>query len=108
MLIGVPRELDPRERRTPVTPESIRKLSELGIDTIVEKDVGSAICLADKTYEEGGARIAGSRESLLSDSDVILRLNKPVIEELQFLKRGCIHISFLDPFNERKLVEAMA
>jgi NAD(P) transhydrogenase subunit alpha len=48
------------------------------------------------------------RSDLLSSSEIILRLNKPPIAEVASLKNGCIHISYLDPFNEGELLEALA
>ena len=44
----------------------------------------------------------------LSSSDIVLRLRKPPLEEISILKKGSIHISFLDPFNEKALVQALA
>jgi NAD(P) transhydrogenase subunit alpha len=36
---------------------------------------------------------------------MVLRLRKPPLEEIATLKKGCIHVSFLDPFNEDALVD---
>ena len=54
---------------------------------------------------KAGAHIA-DRASILSSSDIVLRLRKPPLEEISRLKKGAIHISFLDPFNESQLLEA--
>ena len=52
--------------------------------------------------------IESNRQALLSSADIILRLRKPPVEEISLLKKGSIHISFLDPFNEKALVQALA
>src|SRR5260221_10273954 len=44
----------------------------------------------------------------LSSADLVLRLRKPPLEEIEHLKSGGIHISLLDPFNEQKLVHRLA
>jgi NAD(P) transhydrogenase subunit alpha len=52
--------------------------------------------------------VAASRPALLGSADLILRLRKPPTEELAQLKPGCIHVSYLDPFNEGDLVGELA
>jgi NAD(P) transhydrogenase subunit alpha len=47
------------------------------------------------------------RDATLATADMVLRLRKPPLEEIAKLKRGCIHVSFLDPFNERDLIDAL-
>ena len=44
----------------------------------------------------------------MRSSDVVLRVRKPPLDEIGFLKQGCIHVSLLDPFNEREVVRALA
>ena len=81
---------------------------ELGAEVIVESGVGIGSRATDSEYEAAGARVGEDRPALLSNADVVLRLNKPDVEEIGTLKKGAIHISFLDPFNEKALVTAMA
>jgi NAD(P) transhydrogenase subunit alpha len=45
---------------------------------------------------------------MLQTADIVLRLRKPPMDEIPLMKKGCIHISYLDPFNERELVDRMA
>jgi len=44
---------------------------------------------------------------MLKSADIVLRLRKPPIEEIELMRRGCIHVSYLDPFNEVELVDKM-
>jgi NAD(P) transhydrogenase subunit alpha len=44
---------------------------------------------------------------MLKTADIILRLRKPPLEEIDLMKKGCIHISYLDPFNETELVDKL-
>ena len=44
----------------------------------------------------------------MSEADIVCRVNKPRLEEISSLKRNAIHISFLDPFNEKALVNEFA
>jgi NAD(P) transhydrogenase subunit alpha len=62
----------------------------------------------DAAYQEAGARIARNREPLLGDADIVLRVRKPSVEDVRLLKAGSLHVSFLDPFNDRNLVRQLA
>ncbi len=108
MIIGVPKEANPKERRVPIIPQTGQKLIGLGADLIVEQGMGLAAGFTDHEYEDAGGKILKSNREILGTADVILRLNKPTKEDVKGLKAGCIHISYLDPFNERRLVKRLA
>lgn len=108
MIIGIPKETHPAEKRVPVIPASVDRLVKKGAQVIVETSLGSTIGVSDEDYKKAGAAIESNRASVLNSSDIILRLQKPPLEEVSQLKKGSIHISFLDPFNEKTLVEECA
>lgn len=108
MRIFVPREADPTEVRVPISPVTVGKLVKLGAECEVEKDLGVSVDWADGEYEAAGAKISYDRTNSLSGADIVLRLRKPPMEEIKHLKKGSIHVSLLDPFNEEKLVHRLA
>lgn len=108
MVVGVPKEPYADETRVPLIPETALKLMELGAELIIESGMGQASGYHDEEYAITGARIAKDRHMLLTSSDVILRLNKPPADEITSLKNDSVHISYLDPFNEKELVKALA
>ncbi|MEH6552034.1 MAG: Re/Si-specific NAD(P)(+) transhydrogenase subunit alpha [Pseudomonadales bacterium] len=105
MLIAVPREQYPGENRVPMIPDSVKKLIRAGATIHIETGMGNGAGFSDEQYSEVGATIVSDRAALLTEADLVLRLRKPAIEEVDLLKSGSVHISFLDPFNERELVE---
>ena len=107
MQIFFPKEND-QEIRTTILPEVAKKLVDLGLDVFIEEGFGTSIFIDDKFYSEAGAIITSSRESALNSADIVCRINKPPKEELSLLKKNSIHISFLDPFNEKELVKDFA
>jgi NAD(P) transhydrogenase subunit alpha len=107
MLIGVPRETQPGERRTAVIPATAQKLVRLGAELVVESGLGSGSGYADADYEAAGARVVTDRHALLAGADLVLRLGKPEPAEVRALRQGAIHASFLDPFNEAALIEQL-
>jgi NAD(P) transhydrogenase subunit alpha len=108
MLIGVPKETWPGERRAALVPATVKKLTNAGFEVTVESGCGMAAGFPDAAYQEAGARIARNREPLLGDADIVLRVRKPSVEDVRLLKAGSLHVSFLDPFNDRNLVRQLA
>ena len=107
MQIFFPKEKE-SENRVSILPETVKKLVELGISVEVEASLGKTVHVSDDLYASSGASISKDRNSSLSSSDVTCRINKPETEEISFLKKKSIHISFLDPFNEIELVKEFA
>ena len=74
----------------------------------VEAGLGLRAGFADAAYTAAGATITADRKALLGSGDMVLRLRKPPVGEIALLKSGCIHVSLLDPFNEKDLVQKLA
>lgn len=107
MLIAVPAESHAGEKRTALVPDSVRKLTRAGFEVLMEKGAGQEAGFSDAEYEEAGARLSGDRNEILSTGDIVLRVRKPSKEDVATLKKGALHISYLDPYNEKELIGAM-
>jgi NAD(P) transhydrogenase subunit alpha len=88
-------------------PEIVAKLAQKAVPITVESGMGLTCRYTDEAYEKAGASVNGDRSGSLAEADVVIRLRKPPLEEIAGLKRGCLHVSFLDPFNETALIEEM-
>ena len=108
MQLVIPRETQPGEQRVAATPDTVKKLVRLGADVVVETGAGAGSGISDADYEAAGASIGSDRSALLGSADMVLRLRKPDSADVGLLKAGCIHVSYLDPFNERDLIKAFA
>ena len=108
MRIAVPRETWPGELRAALVPSSAKKLVDLGFDVMVETGLGIASGFPDGDYEAAGADVVKDIASALVSSEVVLGVRRPAEEDLEFLAEGTLHISFLDPFNEKPLIEKLA
>jgi len=108
MQIGVPKESHPGENRVSATPTTVKKLVGLGAEVHVQTDMGVGSDFPDSEYIDAGATVTQDRSELLAKSDIILRIRKPDSDEISQMKKGCIHISYLDPFNEGELVDVLA
>jgi NAD(P) transhydrogenase subunit alpha len=108
MRIFVPREVYPGETRVAIAPGGVSKLAKLGAEVEVEKGIGAGINWTDEDYEKAGARLSSDRSQALKEAGLVLRVRKPPIEEVGYLRPGAIHVSLLDPFNEEKLIKSLA
>jgi len=107
MQLFIPKEIDAAERRVPIIPADVSRLSKQGVSVSVESGIGTTIHQPDSAYTDAGAEVLTDRSAGLASASVVARIRKPVADELDQLHEGCVHISFLDPFNERELVERM-
>jgi len=107
MKIVIPKEYVSGERRVPVIPSNVKQLVKLGAQVEIEANMGETSGYSDDEYISAGATVNRDRKALLSSADVVLRLHKPPIEEIDWLKKGGIHISYLDPFNEKETLDKL-
>ncbi|MHC4945551.1 MAG: NAD(P) transhydrogenase subunit alpha [Planctomycetota bacterium] len=108
MKIFIPKEQDPLETRCAVVPAIAARLVELGAELEVEPGVGRAIDVLDQDFAEKGAKISEDREDSMNRADLVMRLSVPSLEEIEMLRAGCIHVSYMDPFNQHLVVKAFA
>ena len=107
MRLAIPKETHPGENRVPVIPDTVKKLVRLGAEVVIESEMGSGSGFTDEEYIKAGAKVSHDRTALFAEADMLLRLRKPTLDEVGLMKTGCIHISYLDPFNEPELVNAL-
>ena len=107
MKIIIPKEAS-YELRVAMLPQNVDKLVKKGAKIIIESGLGAALGISDEDYTKAGASIEKNRKKILASGDLTLRLRKPDIKEVSSLKKGSVQISYLDPFNEPKLIAALA
>ncbi len=108
MLVGIVKETLEGERRIAAVPETISKMVKSGMEVLVETGAGNESFISDSEFEAAGAKIAPDAASVLSRSDLILKVNKPTIEEINNIKEGAVLISFLQPFGSPEVIKALA
>ena len=89
-----------------LVPTNISKFTSLGFGVCVESGAGERAGYPDEAYSAAGAQL-GTREEALA-ADIVLRVSAPSPGELSEMRNGALQISFLDPFRQRELIEAIA
>lgn len=99
------RETDPRETRVALIPDDIKKLIGMGFSFKVVRGAGIKSGFSDAAYEKAGAVLIDKEEQGY-DSEIVLRILKP--QSADGLKKDTLHLSYLDPFNEKALLKEFA
>lgn len=107
MLIYVPKETWPGERRVAVIPDTVGKLVKKGAEITVESGVGSTCGFTDEAYEKAGATVTKDGPGTLAAADMVLRLRKPSVESVGAMKAGSLLVSYLEPFTDAPLLDAI-
>ena len=107
MLIGVPKETWSGELRTALVPQNAKKFIELGMAVVLESESGVPSGFTDAMYEDVGVKVTQDKAEV-HGADILMRVRQPTSAELQLVKKEAVSISFLDPFNEKELVQDMA
>ena len=103
MLIGIPKEILPEEKRVAATPETVRKYIDLGFKVAVESSAGEGVLIGDESYEDAGATMIADTERLFAEADVTLKVKQPIFNErldkheVNMLRDDSILITFLHP-----------
>ena len=95
MLIAVPREIKPGEKRVALVPDIISKLTKAGLSVVIESNAGLASEYSDDQFKAAGAQIKAG--DVLVGSDVVLSVQPLTPSQMTSLKKGAITISFLSP-----------
>ncbi len=108
MDIGVPRERRPNEYRVGLTPAGVELLKAGGHHCYVERDAGRGAGFSDVDYERAGARIVYSPEEVYGRAELVLKVARPIAEEVDWLREGCILMGFLHlAAGQRERVEGL-
>jgi len=108
MNIGVPKETDPVESRSAIIPGNVKRLVALGATVQIETGAGDGSGFSEEAFTADGAIFVQDRQSLLSATDIVLRVRKPPLAEVDWMRPGSVQVSFLDPFKETELVGQLA
>jgi NAD(P) transhydrogenase subunit alpha len=103
-----PLETTSSETRASVAPNTVSKLCALGLEVLIQSGAGIKSDYSDAEFEKAGAIIVPDAQSGYAQANIIARVSKPSAEDLAMIQPGTVHISFLDPFNEKDLINDLA
>ena len=107
MRVAVLKEARSAENRVALVPLGVKALVKRGLTVTVQSGAGETSGISDLIYREAGAEIATNAQDTLKDEEVILVVNPPPSNELDFLSEGSILVGFLDPLSNSDLVSRL-
>jgi len=96
------------EPRVAVSPETVKKFTGLGCLVKVAAGAGVRSRFSDAALKEAGASISPTASEALGGADILVRVRRPLADELRPLKHGAIVAAMLSPFDEPAGLEALA
>ena len=105
MIIGVPKEKYPHERRVALVPRGAEALRKIGFEIIVESSAGDEADYSDAKYEEVGVTIIEDAKEVWANSDIVIKVREPMANEVDMMKDGGTLISFFWPSKNGELLE---
>jgi NAD(P) transhydrogenase subunit alpha len=109
MKIAVVKERRTGERRVAATPDSVRRLAALGVEAVVEQGAGEGASFSDTAYATAGATVVPDAAAALADADIVLKVQRPILEqELPAFRRGAALVGLLQPLEHQDELEAYA
>ena len=114
MIVGVPKETYPGERRVAVVPAVIPTLAKNGLEVILEAGAGEQAGYPDSAYVEKGCKIVQDRSAVFSAADIMLQVlcygSNDVTgkADLPLFRRNQLLIGFLRPFGSAEIIQEIA
>jgi H+-translocating NAD(P) transhydrogenase subunit alpha len=114
MIVGVPKEIYPNERRVALVPAVIPNLKKAGLDVVIEAGAGIAAGYADPDYTEKGARLIASRAEIFQTADIVVQFlvhganDKTGSDDLPLMRKGQIVMGFVRPLGTVHALQQLA
>ncbi|HTW58674.1 MAG TPA: NAD(P) transhydrogenase subunit alpha [Terriglobales bacterium] len=114
MIVGVPKESYPGERRVALVPVVIPNLAKAGLEVIVESGAGEQAGYPDAAYGDKGAKIVADRATVFATADIVVQVlcygsnDTTGKADLPLMRSGQALIGFLRPFGSLEIVQHIA
>jgi NAD(P) transhydrogenase subunit alpha len=108
ITVAVLKERRSGETRVAATPDSVRKLTAMGLAVVIEQGAGTSAAYPDADYQAAGASIAPSLDATLTNADIVVSVRGPELAALPAFKAGAILAALLNPYIEGELVGELA
>ena len=114
MIVGIPKETFPGERRVAIVPSVIPSLTKAGLHVLAEASAGAEAGFPDAAFLDKGARLASDRSQVFADADIVLQVRTLGANpeagrvDLGLLRQGQIIIGLSEPLTALDSAKALA
>ena len=106
-VIGSVKEDLTIEKRISITPDTIKKFTDLKFSILLEKNYGEHLGIADEEYKNMGANFCNSTKEVLEKSEIILKVNCPSNNEVSLIKDKSILIGQFDHISNKEMINKL-
>ncbi len=103
MVVGVPKETAPGERRVAMVPEVVKRLAGKGVEVVIESGAGEGALIPDALFADAGATVGDPWRA-----DVVAKVAPPSADEVGRLANGQVLVGFLAPMSAPETIRALA
>lgn len=114
MIVGVPRETFPGERRVAMVPAAVPSLTKAGLEVIIEASAGMEAGYLDADYAAKGAKVLPTRAEVFASADVIIQVlsygsnDKTGKADVLLYRPNQALIGFLRPLGSLETIQEIA
>ncbi|MGB2621652.1 MAG: Re/Si-specific NAD(P)(+) transhydrogenase subunit alpha [Candidatus Acidiferrum sp.] len=114
MIVGVPRESFPGERRVAMVPAVVPSLTKAGLEVVVEAGAGAGAGYLDADYTAKGAKLLPSRAEIFAAADIVIQVlsyganDKTGKADVPLYRRDQALVGFLRPFASLEILQEIA
>ena len=108
MKVGIPCEISPNELRVAATPKTVKRLQKQGFEVFIQRNAGNKANFSDKDFEEAGAKLVNTAAEIYGQSDIVLKVKEPAVEEVAQMREGLVLLSYLWPAQNQELLKVLA
>ena len=106
-IIGSVKEDLNTEKRISITPETVKKFTDLKFSVFLEKNYAGHLGITDEEYKDKGVNLYGSAKEVLEKSEIILKVNCPSNDEINLIKDKSILIGQFDPILNKEIINKL-
>ena len=107
MIVGVLKEVVVGENRVAVTPQTVKDLLKVGLEIHIETEAGKTAFISDSDYQNAGAKIVSDAASILTNSDLVIKVATATLDEINQIKDGSAYISLIQTTREIEIVNKL-
>jgi NAD(P) transhydrogenase subunit alpha len=108
MRLAVITERQDGETRVAATPDTVKKLTALGLSVVVEAGAGAGAAIGDAEFQNAGAEIAPDAASALAGSGIVFAVQAPDAATRALIPRGALLVCTMGAFGDSGLVPSLA
>ena len=105
MIIAIPKESNKGENRVAASPQSVKEYIQSGLEVWIESGAGEKSFYSNQDYIDAGAKLISTAEELFTNSDILIKVDPPTLDESRVLKSNSIFVSLFQTVKHKNIIE---